>query len=293
MNIVQLIYFIEIVSSDFNISLAAEKVHVSQSTMSKSVLNFEETEQVKLFARHGKRLIGLTNEGKRFYRDAKKVVRDYNHMITNVHQRQQFSGKIRLGIASAVLVSHFAQILPEFILEHPDIRIEIDDDGGESLQQKLLLEKVDLAYVVAPLKYDSLEKKSLIRDSGALVFNPKLIKVTPDITIAALSRLPLILLNRSFTIREQLYTLFGYEKEAPNIVMSSSSESFLLNACRTQPLVTVLPRNILKGYQINDLSVVPFPQLSWELLSAVSKKNTDPLVAQVRRIFDQAVSSQA
>lgn len=46
MNITQLLYFINIVSYDFNISTAANKLHVSQSAVSKSINNFEKQENV-------------------------------------------------------------------------------------------------------------------------------------------------------------------------------------------------------------------------------------------------------
>lgn len=289
MNIAQLYYFLEIVASDFNISLAAEKVHVSQSTMSKSILNFEEAEQIQLFTRHGKRITGLTNTGQTFYHDAKKVVRDYDRMMSNVHEKETWTGKVTVGIASAVLVSHFSSILPQFRLDHPQIKIEVHDQGGETLQQQLLLEKIDLAYVVAPIRYDSLDESSLIVDCGAIVYNPQLIQLPQDISIGELSKLPMVLLSTSFTIRDQLDTLFGVNHVTPNIVMESASESFLLHACRTQPLVTVLPRAILKGYQLQDLGIIPLPQLSWELLSTKSKKNDDPLVDKVRQLFDSAV----
>lgn len=289
LNITQLLYFIEIVSSNFNISLAAEKGHVSQSTMSKSILAFEASENIQLFIRHGKRLVGLTPTGKNFYRDARKIIRAYNQMMSNIHAKQGLTGKITVGIASAVFVSHFSRILPQFQLEHPDIIVHVIRGGAEELQQQQLFGKIDLSYVVAPLRYDSLEKKSLITDSGAVVFNENLIKVSDPITMHELAKLPLILLSPKFTIRDQLDTLFNYENEAANVIMESSSENFILNACRAQPLVTVLPHSILKGYRADDLRAIPLCQLNWELISVVSKKNSDPLVNKVRQLFDEAI----
>lgn len=290
MNITQLTYFVEVVASDFNISVAAEKIHVSQSTMSKSILTFEEEENVSLFIRHGKKLISLTEAGRKFYRDAKRVIRDYDNMLTNVHHQTEWAGKVKVGIAPAVLVAYFSNILPQFRLTHPDIKIIVSDVGGERLQQDLLLEKIDLAYPVAPIKYDSLDQKSLILDCGAAVFNPNLVNVPDPLTISELLKFKLVLLNQSFTIRDQLDSLLNYEKETPDILMESSSESFLLNACRTSPLVTVLPRSILRGYQTDDLKVIPLEQLSWELMSTTLRKNEDPLITKVRDYFDSAIS---
>lgn len=289
MNIAQLYYFLEIVASEFNISMAAEKLHVSQSTMSKTILNFEKSEQVQLFTRHGKRITGLTNSGQAFYRDSRKVVRDYSRMMSNVHEKDHWSGKISVGIASAVLVSHFSKILPAFRLEHPTIKVEVHDQGGEELQQQLLLEKIDLAYVVAPLRYDSLDQVNLITDCGAIVYNPQLVELPQPFTLDALAKFPMVLLTAKFTIRDQLDTLFRLQNIIPNVIMESSSESFLLNACRTQPLVTVLPRATLKGYPLQDLTSTPLEQLNWQLISTKSKKNDSPLVEQVRTLFDTAV----
>lgn len=289
MNIAQLVYFVEVVSSEFNISTAAEKVHISQSTMSKSIINFENEEQVTLFIRKGKRLVGLTEQGKKFYRDAKKVIRDYDNMILNVHQPQKISGRVKVGIAPAVLSSYFSTILPKFKIMHPDIKIEVFELGGEELQQQLLLRKIDLAYIVAPLKYDSLKSRNLVNDYGAVVYNESVFDLDNNISISNLAKLPLALLNKSFTIRDQLDTLFSYDNVAPNVLISSTSESFLLNAVRTNKLVTVLPRNVLDAYHVDDLKIIPLQQLTWRLVSAIYEKTEDVLVTNVRQIFDEHI----
>jgi len=290
MNIGQLIYFIEIVTSEFNISDAAERMHVSQSTMSKSILKFEKDEKVTLFIRRGKRLVGLTEKGKRFYHDAKRVIKDYDSMISNVQKEHKITGTVRVGIAPAVFVSYFSSILPKFKLDNPNIKVDVFELGGEELQQKLLLEKIDLAYMVAPIKFDSLQNSSLIKDYGAAVFNPEFFDFQDSLSISELAELPLVLLDNSFTIRDQLNTLFEYDNLTPNLLMSSKSENFLLNAVRSNKVVTVLPRAVLRGYRSDGLKVIPLKQLTWELFSSVYKKSDDLLTTKTRNIFDKQIT---
>ncbi|MBA1434067.1 LysR family transcriptional regulator [Bombilactobacillus bombi] len=289
MNITQLIYFIEVVISNFNVSVAAQKLHVSQSTLSKAILNFEETQDVKLFIRHGKRLVDLTPIGRVFYRDARRVIRDYKHMLIHVQNKKNEGGKIKIGIVPAVLVAYFSTILPRFQLKFPKIKIKVHVIGGEELQQELLLEKIDLAYLVAPIKYESLNKNALVSGHGTLVFNPKLINISSNITISQIANLPLVLLDSTFTFREQLDDLFEYKGKVPNIIMDSNSENFLLNVCRSEPLVSILPSSILKGYDLHDLDTFDIKQLSWELVSSVLINQNNPLVVKVRQYFDNEI----
>lgn len=67
-------YFINIVECGCNLSIAAKKIHISQSALSQFVTNFESTEGVQLFNRRNGRLESLTEAGGKIYRFATEIV---------------------------------------------------------------------------------------------------------------------------------------------------------------------------------------------------------------------------
>ena len=87
MNIQNLRYF-AIVAKLENVSRAAELMHTSQSSISKNIFTLEEELGIRLFDRHGKKLV-LNDAGKRFLescdrilQETETVTKDLRHMST-------------------------------------------------------------------------------------------------------------------------------------------------------------------------------------------------------------------
>lgn len=78
-------YFINIVECGCNLSIAAKKIHISQSALSQFVTNFESTEGIQLFNRRNGRLESLTEAGGKIYRFATEIVNRHEEMQSMIH----------------------------------------------------------------------------------------------------------------------------------------------------------------------------------------------------------------
>ena len=288
LNILQLEYFVEIVDCNCNISIAASNLHVSQSTLSRSIIRLEENENKQLFSRNGKRLIGLTLTGQQLYRDAKRVLSSYETLLKNLRHSPDGGGTVRIGLTPAILSAFFAESLPSFLLQNAKLNIEVVEAGGETLQQQLLLEKIDLAYLIAPIQYNSLQTESLISDTGVLVYNPKLFTDKPSLN--QLNEIPLVLLNQKFTFRHQIDQWFLKSGNHPKIIMETENEETLLNATQNTPVATILPNPVLTGYRTIGLSTIPISDLSWELLFCQKTAHFNPLSKMVGDHFNPLIA---
>ena len=156
MDIIQMYYFINIVECSCNLSLAAKKIHISQSALSQFVKNFEENESIQLFHRKNGRLDGLTEAGERIYRYSTEIVSKYEEMQNAIQSESaKQKGTIRLGLPSLILRFYFSNILPNFLLKHPHIDIQIIESGGVDLRQKLLAEELNYALLIEPTSLDT------------------------------------------------------------------------------------------------------------------------------------------
>lgn len=161
MDITQLSYFIKIVESGFNLSLAARKIHITQSALSQMITNFETEEELLLFERRNGRFEQLTPSGKLLYEYALEIVSKYEEMKDMIRRESlKQKGTIRIGMPSAILRMYFLSFLPQFILEHPELEIEIIEGGAKDLKKKLLKNELDLAVLVDPARLDRSNKKS-------------------------------------------------------------------------------------------------------------------------------------
>ena len=76
----QLRYVHEVVRQNLNISSASEALHTSQPGVSKQIQLLEEELGLQIFQRNGKRLIGVTEPGRKIVDLAARVILDMQNI---------------------------------------------------------------------------------------------------------------------------------------------------------------------------------------------------------------------
>ncbi|SQC93163.1 HTH-type transcriptional regulator gltC [Cedecea neteri] len=94
----QLEFFIALAQTK-QISKAATRCHISQSSMTVAMRNLEEALNSQLFLRQPKG-VQLTPSGERFLLHARKIISDSQHAIEDLqYQPELASGELTIGIA--------------------------------------------------------------------------------------------------------------------------------------------------------------------------------------------------
>lgn len=83
MNIFQLRYFVSVAQLE-NISKAADLLHLSQSSLSKSIAKLEAELGMPLFQRSGKHIV-LNEQGRRFWEFSSMVLRELEFTIDDMN----------------------------------------------------------------------------------------------------------------------------------------------------------------------------------------------------------------
>lgn len=105
-----------------NFTKAADKEHITQTSMSRKISSLEEELNVRLFYRDNHSVV-LTDAGREFYIQAQRLLEAYNasiETVQNIHQGFTRSLKIGVGIYESELLSPF---LGTYVSDHPDLRI--------------------------------------------------------------------------------------------------------------------------------------------------------------------------
>lgn len=278
MDIKQLRYFSTIVDHDFNLSHAANRLYISQPTLSMMINEFEKKEGVKLFQRERSRIIGLTYKGEQYYEDAQKVLALYNEMITNLHLNQDNNeGNISIGIPPLVLAVVFSDIMPQLILENPRLSVTVKEIGAYQLKNDLLVGNVDLAVLLEPTGVNShlVETYEVQQSELAAFFSVDHPLAQKDqIKWQDLTQTNLAIFNESFMINHLLMDAFERQQVRPNIVLTSGSWDYMLNATRMNPtLGTILPKSLNDLYQVEGVRCIPIEKpVVWKVMLARLKK---------------------
>lgn len=248
MDIIQMYYFINIVECSCNLSLAAKKIHISQSALSQFVKNFEENESIQLFHRKNGRLDGLTEAGDRIYRYSTEIVSKYEEMQNAIQSESaKQKGTIRLGLPSLILRFYFSNILPNFLLKHPHIDIQIIESGGVDLRQKLLAEELNYALLIEPTSLDTKKyEQHIIQMDEYVAFMDKHHPLANKELLEwkDLEAYQLGTFVKSFTTYGLVEEKLKKEKITAKLVHLSSSWDYLVESTYGTDIISILPAPI-------------------------------------------------
>jgi DNA-binding transcriptional LysR family regulator len=150
-------------------SAAAERLGISQPSLSESIRRIEREIGVALFKRTT-RSVKLTDDGRHAASVAREIVRDFKTALERLSSR---AGGRQGRIAIAALPSIACAVLPAainaFAREHPAVDIALHDVQHERAVQLVTEGAVDLALTVKPAEGDGLAFEEIASDVAHLV----------------------------------------------------------------------------------------------------------------------------
>lgn len=262
MDIVQMGYLINIVECRCNLSLAAKKIHISQSALSQFITHFEASEGIQLFNRKNGRLDGLTEAGRMVYRFSTEIIARYEEMqdlIQKEAAKQQ--GTIRLGVPSVILRAYFSQLLPTFYINYPNINIEIFEGGGLDLWKKFTDNELNIALLIEPTNLDDkkYEQHLIHKDEYiALMDKDHPLAGKEWIEWTDLQSYPMTTFNQNFTSYSNITQKLKDENVTIQRLHLSSSWDYLVAATAGNDIISILPSSIEELIDESQFTVVRF-----------------------------------
>ncbi|MFC6861108.1 LysR substrate-binding domain-containing protein [Zunongwangia atlantica] len=160
MTITQLHYVLA-VAEHKNFTRAAQKVFVTQPTLSMQIQKLEEELDVLIFDR-SKKPIELTETGKKIVTQARNIVNESDRIQDIVDQQKGFiGGAFRLGIIPTVMPTLLPMFINNFIKKYPKVKLQIEELHTEAIIEKLKEGHLDAAIAATPLNIDGIKENVL------------------------------------------------------------------------------------------------------------------------------------
>ena len=138
-------YFLAI-AQEKNISKAAEKLFISQPSLSKFLIGLEKETGHKLFLRNRNQL-EITEEGKIYLKYAKKFLALEKHMAEELSARRRNNHcSLSLGITPWINSYITLETLNRFEEKYPRVSLNISEDFGQNLFSMLIAGQLDLVF---------------------------------------------------------------------------------------------------------------------------------------------------
>jgi len=166
MTIRHLKIFIEVVDSG-KMSTAANKLFISQPTVSQAIRELEEHYGYLLFERLNKRLY-ITEKGKRLLSYARNVVKQFDDM-EEMMLKENYMEKIRIGATITVGNCILGEVIKNFKIMNPHVEIYSYVGNTRDIEEKLLNSKLDIGIVEGRVKSPDLISIPEVEDFLVLV----------------------------------------------------------------------------------------------------------------------------
>ena len=161
-------YFLAVAKTG-NITKAAEQLHVTQPTISRQLMELEETMGAPLMIR-GKRQITLTDAGVLFQQRAQEIMDLMDKTSRDIaDQNDLVGGTVSIGCVESCVSRMLPEVLKDFSALHPKVSYELYSADGDDIREKLDRGELDFGILVEPVeaaKYDCL-RLPLLGDLGA------------------------------------------------------------------------------------------------------------------------------
>src|SRR5262249_21325132 len=141
MDIYQIRYFLAVVDAG-NFSRAAERVHVTQPTLSTGIKKLEDELGVALFERSN-REVKLTVAGEQFVARARTISREMEQAKDEI-KAFRTQAVLRIGALKTLPMDSVAELVRGFRQEHPEVLIELTDGTDDEVRARLRLDQIDL-----------------------------------------------------------------------------------------------------------------------------------------------------
>ncbi|MFD1671676.1 LysR family transcriptional regulator [Agrilactobacillus yilanensis] len=142
-------YFMTVVN-ERNISRAAEKLHISQPTISRQLKDLESELGVTLFER-GSRSIELTPAGDYFANQARQILTLADKTMVNVQKTAEINGQIMIGSAEAPMMITIAKAIQQLAQTAPKVMVNIYSTDADDVYQRMQTGIFDFGVVMEPL----------------------------------------------------------------------------------------------------------------------------------------------
>jgi len=266
-----------------HISNAAVELHMSQSELSKRIRAVENELNIKLIDTYNKRRLQITPAGETFYHHALKMIGDYEAMMHDLApNRPTIRHQLKIGSIPISGQYNIAQKMASFAATHSEIQLQLIEDEGNQVLQRLLDGEFQAAIIrdtqtrgLQPTKF---QKQPLLSDELKIILpadhplaTQKIIRIH-DLTDVQLATLP-----PGSGVYEPVMALFARQNLKPHIFFESTHIETLLGMLPGSNNATFLFKQ----------SVAPFMTEAFVMRSLAI-----PFISQLNFVYPQRDGNQ-
>lgn len=264
MDIRELEYFVTVYELQ-NFTAAANKLHISQPAISKSIHKLEEELGFQLLDRTQKKVL-LTEEGTVFLGLAKDILaRMIAAQNTMIEYKNLTRGNFRIAVPPLLGAYVFPQLFADFKKNYPSLDMSVIEDGSSTAVDLVRQEEVHVGLIILPPILTDLHSH-LITSQEIVVCLPNDHPLSSQsfLTFEQLKDEPIILYNEGFVLRKIILDEYAKYNIVPRVVLSTNQFQTIKALVAKGVGISFLPKNSIKV--VNHVTKIPLrPHLYLEM----------------------------
>jgi LysR family cyn operon transcriptional activator len=249
-------YFLAVAEAE-SFSRAADRLGISQPSVSQQMRDLEAGLRVPLFQRRGKRIL-LTPKGLIFQEHARTVLRQLESFLEELNREPgQLRGALHLGVVPVLNVPLVPHLLGLFTADHPAISVVVEEISSTDIETALEEGRMDVGLGFMTRYSPNLRYERLCTDEFALIVSEAhpwaKRRIVP---FSELHQQRLLQLTDSFVMRRMTDEICRNHQVRPRTVAEISAIETLLRSLAPLRAAALMPKIALRGREALKLKAI-------------------------------------
>jgi DNA-binding transcriptional LysR family regulator len=233
---------IRAIADSGSFTAAGEKLHVSQSAISRQILLLEDELGEPVFHRIGRR-IRITPAGESLLQLSHRVFQDLQDTVSGISdKRESLRGTIRLVGGMTVCLYVFPALLAEVRRIHPHLDMKVTVGSAERSIAMLRSGAGDLGLLTLPIESADLVSVPVLLEELLLVTYPTHpLAKKKHIAPADLDKQHFVMFETGSITRRLVEEFFARERIAPEIIMETENVEIIKAMVRSGLGISIIP----------------------------------------------------
>ncbi len=256
----RILYYFLMVAREENITRAAEKLHVTQPTLSRQIMMLEEEVNAQLLIR-GKRKVTLTDAGMLLKSRAEEILniveKTEKDLASNL---QQIEGEISFGMAECKAAhTIFTDILQDYMQDYPKVTFDFYTGNADLIKEEIEKGTIDIGILLEPVDIQKFDFVRLLSKErwGIVVSNDHPLARKDTVSAKDLLDIPLIVTKRE-AIQNEITNWFKNNNEDLHIVATYNLISNAISLVEHQIGSVITIEGSLYNHDQQNIKFIPF-----------------------------------
>jgi len=289
-------YFLAVAETE-NFTRAAERLQISQPSISQQITQLEAVLRTPLFRRVGKRVF-LTEAGANFRKGAAAVLRKLDDACRSVANIAGLvAGRVDVGVIPALHFVWIPPVLGHMAHEYPGVTIGVQELASSGVETEIEAGRLDIGFGLMTHNSPSIRYEHLVSQPFALIVpSASDYAKRASVDLKELEGERLVLLPDSFDMRRAADAVLMHAKVHPRVAFEIDSIDAVLSSIVAAGVPTLLPAIVLQGRDMQGLRAIPLAGKTRHMEFGIlwpASNNSDPATLAIAAALKAAVKSMA